>query len=145
LAVLAYLAQGLSGIPVSAQGIVGLPWLLGPTGGYLLGFIAAAYITGWFAQRGWDRKPHLTAFAMTIATAVLFIPGLLWLAFSASIISSMGLQGIRVVEPASVLAAGLWPYLPGAAIKIILATLMLPMGWHVLALGNGGIGKNSAS
>ncbi len=56
LSVLAYLAEGAMGLPVFAGGGAGILWLLGPTGGYLFGFIAAAFVTGWLAERGWDRR-----------------------------------------------------------------------------------------
>lgn len=118
LAVLAYIAQGLAGLPVSATGLVGLPWIAGPTGGYLVGFVVAAFITGMFARRGWDRNPFLTALAMTIATAAIFACGLAWLS--------------RFPLPDTLLRSGLLPFLPGAVIKIALATILLPSGWKIL-------------
>jgi len=116
--VLAYLAQGALGLPVFAGGAAGLAYILGPTGGYLLGFILAAAVAGFLAERGWDRRPATTALAMTLATAALFIPGLLWLGL---------FIGYHAVLP-----AGLIPFLPGAIIKIALATAALPIGWKVL-------------
>jgi len=116
--VLAYLAQGALGLPVFAGGAAGLAYILGPTGGYLLGFILAAALVGLLAERGWDRRPVLTALAMTLGTAALFIPGLLWLGFF------LGWD--------NVLAAGLIPFLPGAVLKIALATALLPLGWKAL-------------
>lgn len=116
--VLAYLAEGLAGLPVFAGGSGGLVHLLGPTGGYLLGFIAAAFIVGRLAERGWDRRPLTTALAMTLGTLALFVPGLIWLA--------------PFVGPHNVLATGFVPFIPGAIIKISLASLLLPQGWKVL-------------
>jgi len=75
-AVLAYLAEGLAGLPVFAGGMSGLAYLLGPTGGYLLGFVAAAYLTGALAERGWDRQPLTTALAMVLGNLALYAPGL---------------------------------------------------------------------
>ena len=117
--IVVYLAEGLAGLPVFAAGGAGLPQLLGPTGGYLVGFVAAAFVVGGLAERGWDRRWTTTALAMGLGTIVLFVPGLIWLSF--------------MVGPSHVLAVGLLPFLPGAVLKIALAALLLPMGWRGLA------------
>jgi len=116
-AVLAYLAEGLAGLPVFAGGMSGLAYLLGPTGGYLLGFVGAAYLTGALAERGWDRQPLTTALAMVLGNLALYAPGLLWLS--------------RFVGERA-LALGLWPFLPGDLAKLVLAMLVLPTGWRWL-------------
>lgn len=124
LAVIAYIGEGLAGLPVAAMGPAGIPsgipWVIGPTGGYLLGFVVAAYITGALAQRGWDRSPLLTIAAMSLGTAAIFAFGLAWLN--------------RFPNPAGLLESGLYPFLPGAVIKIALAAALLPSGWKVLAM-----------
>ena len=117
-AVLLYLAEGLAGLPVFAGGSGGLHHLLGPTGDYLVGFVGAAFITGVLAGRGWDRRPAKTALAMALGTITLYVPGLIWLGL--------------FVGPDRVLAAGLVPFIPGAVIKIALATALLPQGWKIL-------------
>lgn len=134
LAVLAYLAEGLSGLPVGAGGAFGILWLLGPTGGYLLGFLAAAFITGWLAERGWDRSPGRTMLAMTLGTTAIFIPGLIWLAMQAQVIQWLPLAGVEIATPENVLKAGLWLHLPGAMVKIVLAAILLPTGWKILGM-----------
>jgi len=116
--VLLYLAEGAAGLPVFAGGLSGALHLLGPTGGYLVGFVLGAFVTGVLAGRGWDRRWAMTALAMTLGTIALFVPGLIWLAF--------------FVGPHKLLTAGLWPFLPGAVIQIALATALLPQGWKVL-------------
>ncbi len=113
-----YLAQGLAGLPVFAGGQAGLAVLLGPTGGYLIGFIAAAFITGWLAEHGWDRRPFTTAVAMALGNIVIYLFGVPWLAAFAGI------------ERAPLL--GLVPFLPGDVLKIGLATLALPGAWWVV-------------
>ncbi|MFN2165099.1 MAG: biotin transporter BioY, partial [Anaerolineae bacterium] len=80
MSVMVYLAQGLSGLPVFAGGAFGPSYLLGPTGGYLLGFVAAAYAVGWLAERGWDRRPATMLAAMAMGSAVIYAVGLPWLA-----------------------------------------------------------------
>jgi len=116
--VLTYLAQGAAGLPVFAGGAAGAMHLLGPTGGYLIGFVIAVFVVGLLAERGWDRTPLWTALAMMIGTALLFFPGVIWLMF--------------FVGPHAVLMEGLIPYIPGAIIKISLAAGVLPIGWKAL-------------
>lgn len=120
LAVIVYIGEGLAGLPVGAMGFSGIPWIIGPTGGYLVGFVVAAYITGTLAQRGWDRSPVLTIAAMSLGTAAIFAFGLMWLS--------------RWSNPAGLLESGLYPFLPGAVIKIALAATLLPAGWKVLGM-----------
>lgn len=117
LVVLLYLAEGLSGLPVFAGGGAGPAILLGPTGGYLLGFVPAAVAVGFLAERGWDRHFATTLAAMTIGTGVIFLCGLAWLAV--------------LQLPGGLLAIGLLPFLPGAALKIVAAALLLPLGWRL--------------
>lgn len=135
LAVLAYLTEGLAGLPVGAGGAFGVLWLLGPTGGYLLGFLAAAFITGWLAERGWDRSPGRTMLAMTLGTIAIFIPGLIWLGLQAEVIEEwLPIAGVEIATPENVLKAGLWLHLPGAMVKIVLAAVLLPTGWKILGM-----------
>lgn len=109
------------GLPVFAGGASGLPYLFGPTGGYLFGFVAAAYVTGALAERGWDRRSWTTLAAMLIGHGVLYLPGLLWLS--------------RFVGERA-LALGLWPFVPGDVLKIALAMTLLPLGWRWLDQGH---------
>lgn len=78
--VLAYLAEGLVGIPVFAGPSAGVTYMAGPTGGYLIGFVLGAACIGWLAERGWDRSLGRTSLAMAIGHVLLFIPGVIWLA-----------------------------------------------------------------
>lgn len=124
--VLAYLAEGAIGLPVFAGGAGGFLYMFGPTGGYLMGFVPAAFVVGLLARRGWDRNVHMTALAMSIGTAVIFIFGLAWL----HAIINLG----RFEATSSVLMMGFYPYLPGAVIKIALAAALLPSGWKLLGM-----------
>ncbi len=116
-AVLLYLAEGAVGLPVFAKG-GGFAYLLGPTGGYLVGFLFAAIVVGWLAQRGWDRSPVTTVAAMLIGELIIFGLGVAWLAH---------LIGID-----KAIAAGVTPFLWGEAVKIALATALLPATWSIL-------------
>ena len=110
--VAAYLAEGAMGMPVFAGGKAGLVVLFGPTGGYLFGFLAAAFIIGHLSDKGWYRTYFTSVLAMIVGTAAIFSCGLVWL-------------GIMVPGKA-LLAMGLWPFLPGTAIKIGMAAVILP-------------------
>ena len=118
LAVLAYIIEGAAGLPVFAVGI-GSAALSGPTGGYLFGFIPAAYITGRLAEKGWDRRIGTTVLAMVFGNLAIYTFGLFWLCC---------LTGFN----AMVLSLGLYPFIAGDLIKIILAAILLPSGWKLL-------------
>lgn len=119
LALTAYLAEGVAGLPVFAEGKVGLAALQGPTGGYLLGFIAAAFVVGLLAERGFDRNLFTTLAAMVAGNAVIYACGLIWL------------QPF-VGEWQATLSAGMVPFLLGDAVKALLAALLLPGAWKLL-------------
>ena len=119
---LLYLAEGAAGLPVFAgtpEKGIGLAYMLGGTGGYLAGFVLAAAVCGWLAERGWDRNLVRTAAAMLIGNAVIYVPGLLWLG---------GLYGWD--KP--ILEWGLTPFLFGDLAKLALATAVLPLAWRWL-------------
>lgn len=118
LAILAYLSEGIAGLPVFAGGGFGLAHLLGPTGGYLLGFIPGAYITGVLAEKGWDRKTGTTILAMILGNLAILTLGLSWLAVFTG--------ADRVLE------LGLIPFIPGDILKTGLAAVLLPSGWKLL-------------
>ena len=115
--VLLYLAQGAIGLPVFAGG-GGIAYMAGPTGGYLAGFLLAAVAVGWLAEHGWDRSMPRTLAAMLIGTGIIFACGLAWLS------SLIGLP--------QAVSAGLVPFLLGEAVKVALATAILPFAWRLL-------------
>jgi biotin transport system substrate-specific component len=117
LSVVAYLLEGLIGLPVFASGAAGLAYALGPTGGYLVGFVVAAYIIGRLAERGWDRHVLSTSVAMFIGNATIYAVGLTWLSIY------VGKQSIFL---------GLLPFVVGDVVKLVLAATALPFGWKLL-------------
>lgn len=120
LSMLVYLSQGLVGFPVFAAGGAGVAYFLGPTGGYLLGFVAGATLVGWLAEQGWDRHIATTLLAMLLGNVAIFAFGLAWLGM--------------ITGTEQVLAVGLYPFLPGIVVKSVAAALLLPLGWRVLRL-----------
>lgn len=120
--VLVYLLQGALGLPVFAKG-GGLAYMTGPTGGYLVGFLVAAWLVGKLAERGLDRRV-LTALPMfLLGDLVVLALGVSWLA------TLIGFE--------KAWAAGVLPFLPAEALKIALAMALLPLAWRVTSRNSG--------
>ncbi len=113
-----YLAAGAAGLPVFAGGGFGVARLVGPTAGYLVGFVAAAFAVGALSERGWDRKPLTAAAGMALGNLIIYAAGVLWLS--------------RFVGWGGVLEGGVLPFLVGDAFKIALAAALLPAGWKLV-------------
>lgn len=117
---LLYVAVGVLGLPVFSDGGHGYGALLGTTGGYLVGLVLSAALTGWMARKGWDRR-LLGAIAIYIAgVAVVFVPGLLWLAVTTG------------ADLSQTLAWGLYPFVLGEVIKVVLATAVIRCAWRAM-------------
>lgn len=119
--VLLYLAEGAVGLPVFTQG-AGLAYLAGPTGGYLAGFVIAAGIAGWAADRGFDRNPLKLFGAMLVGELVILALGAAWLAV---------LFGTE-----KALAFGVGPFIVTDLVKVALAAAIVPGVWGLLATKN---------
>lgn len=119
-AVILYLAEGAIGLPFFAAGGNGLVRFFGPTGGYLVAFPAAAFITGAFAEHGWDRRYLTAAAAMAIGSLIIFLGGASWFAI------------VTNTPPVTAFQLAVWPFIPGDIIKIALAAAVLPTGWSLL-------------
>jgi biotin transport system substrate-specific component len=110
-----YLLEGAMGLPVFAQAKAGAFWLVaGPTAGYLLAFPVAAFVIGWFAERGWVRTVYGTVLAMALAIAVIHLGGWSWLAA----VTGLGAH--------QAFLAGTAPFLVGDLFKIAVAAIVLP-------------------
>jgi biotin transport system substrate-specific component len=112
--ILVYLAEGAIGLPVFAGPVGGLAPLLGPTAGYLIGFVAAAFTTGWLSERGWDRSMLLLFVAMGIGHLIILGCGFAWLAFGIK----LGLEKAWLV--------GIAPFVLASAIKSALGAAWIP-------------------
>ena len=121
-----YLLAGIAGLPVFAASATlpqGALRLLGPTGGYLMSYPFAAFLTGWLAERGFDRRYLTSVAAMAAGLAVIFAFGVSWLAWFA--------QPARLGLP-NALVTGLYPFIPVDLIKICLAAGIMPAVWKLL-------------
>lgn len=120
IAMIVYLVEGASGLPFFRSGQGGMHYLLtSPTAGYLLSYPLAAYLTGWLAERGWDRRFLSAAAAMCAGSLVILLCGWSWL----TIFYKPALDAWR---------AGVAPFIIGDMVKIVLAAAVLPTGWALL-------------
>jgi biotin transport system substrate-specific component len=117
LALLLYLAIGLIGLPVFAEGKHGIDIVRGATGGYLIGFVVAAAIVGRLAELGWDRHIGGSLGAMLIGTVVIYAFGVPWLKVSTG------------MSWAEAVAVGLTPFLLWDTAKLVVAGALFPAGW----------------
>jgi biotin transport system substrate-specific component len=151
-----YMLIGMIGLPIFAPGNAGvagswdvhfiLPWngsnaLLWniSSGGYIVGFIFAAGLVGWLAERQWDRKPYLHL-GMFLGNAVIYIPGILWLAY---LIGTDWIHPVANLPLGDLIAGsgtwdkalkgGLYPFVVGDMMKLFLASLTLPLAWSLVA------------
>ena len=113
-----YLLQGMLGLPFFAGGARGLSILLGPTGGYLVGFVIAASLVGLLATRGLDRRVPSAMLAFLAGEIVIYMFGVTWLSFN------LGFQHAITV--------GFLPFLAVDAIKLVAAGLVLPAAWALV-------------
>ncbi len=118
LALLLYLAEGAAGLPVFAGWSYGMARLAGPTGGYLIGFVFAAALVGWLAERGWDRRVSTAAAAMLLGNLVIYAFGVSWLA-------------VALGDVGTAIGKGLLLFIPGDLLKIAVAALVLPGAWRL--------------
>jgi len=111
LAAAAYVAEGSLGLPFFSGGTAGIGHLLGPTGGYLVGCVAAAFVAGLLAERGLARKPAGLLMTLCAADLLVFVPGVLWLSV--------------FTGPGKAVALGFLPFVVGDALKVAAAWSIL--------------------
>jgi biotin transport system substrate-specific component len=120
-----YLAAGIAGLPVFAASPLlplGAARLLGPTGGYLMSYPLAAFAVGWLAERGFDRRYLTAAYAMLAGLSVLYVAGVVWLAFTLDPAHPVRAAGAAV-------KAGLYPFVLADIVKVFIAAGALPGLW----------------
>jgi biotin transport system substrate-specific component len=119
-----YLSLGFAGLPVFAASSVlpqGAARLLGPTGGYLMAYPFAAFVAGWLAERGFDRRYVTAVAAMVCGLAVVFAGGILWLTIASK--PPVGLSGA--------LATGFVPFIIPDLLKLLAAAAVMPALWRI--------------
>lgn len=130
-----YLLLGVVGIPVFAAGADGVHasgldtiasmegghLVMGTTGGYLIGFLVAGAFVGRLAELGWDRRLRGSVAAMAIGSVIIYAIGVTWLAIAANLSAGDALR------------YGLFPFLPGDLLKLVVAAGLLPVGWRLVA------------
>lgn len=119
LSMVLYAVLGLVGLPVYSDATSGAAVLFGSTGGYIVGFIFAAALTGWLAQRNWDKKFLGAALSFLAGTVVTFAFGLVWL----GVVTQGSLE--------QVLAWGLYPFIIGGIVKAAIAAAVIPATWKL--------------
>ena len=120
--ILGYMLSGALGFDVfagSSAEVSGLSYMMGSTGGYLVGYVLAVVALGALARKGWDRARGKMALALVLGNALIYVPGLIWLTV---------LYGLE----APILSWGLTPFLLGDVVKLALAALLLPALWSVV-------------
>ncbi len=120
MAMIVYLIEGASGLPFFSGGRGGLLHLLGPTGGYLVSFPAAAFITGAFAENDWDKRFWTAVAAMGIGSLLIMLSGWAWFSL------------VTHTPPVIAFQLTVLKFIPGDIIKILLAAAALPAGWKLL-------------
>jgi biotin transport system substrate-specific component len=121
--ILGYLLIGALGFDVfagSSAELVGLEYMMGGTGGYLVGYVLATVLLGALARLGWDRSAPKMALAMLLGNALIYVPGLIWL-------------GMLYGWDKPILAWGLTPFLVGDLVKLALAAAVFPAIWKFVS------------
>jgi biotin transport system substrate-specific component len=118
LSVLVYITEGAMGLPFFAKGGAGIAYLRGVTGGYLVGFLAVAFVVGFLVERGFGRQFRTAVLAMVIGNIVLYVFGVPWL------------QNVLHISFSKALTLGFYPFIPGDAYKLGLASILLPKLWR---------------
>jgi biotin transport system substrate-specific component len=115
-----YLWLGVAGAPIYAHHDSGWAVITSATGGYIVGFVLAAALTGLLAERGWDKRFSSSVGAMLTGNVVIYLVGLPWLAVALD------------TDLEKTLEYGLYPFVPGDMFKLYLAAAALPMAWRIV-------------
>ncbi|MBV7392715.1 biotin transporter BioY [Mameliella sediminis] len=125
--ILGYMIIGALGFDVFAGSSAekfGLEYMMGGTGGYLVGYVLATVVLGMLARAGWDRSALKMGGAMLVGNVIIYVPGLIWL-------------GMLYGWDKPILEWGLTPFLVGDAIKLALAAVILPLAWKLVGRARG--------
>jgi biotin transport system substrate-specific component len=115
-----YLWLGVAGAPIYADGRHGWSIITGASGGYIVGFVLAAAVVGYLAERGWDRRFSSAVGAMLTGNVIIYAVGLPWLAV------------VLDTDLEKTLEFGLYKFVPGDLLKLYLAAALLPTAWRAV-------------
>lgn len=121
-AMVAYMVAGLAGLPVFAKFASGLATIGTPSFGYIIGFIVAAFVVGWLAERRWDRRPLLSIAAFGFASLIPFLIGV---PYMAAVLAQLGTP----VGAADAINLGFTPFIIGGLVKWAIAAAVMPLAW----------------
>lgn len=134
--VAAYVFLGAQGLPVFAgtpEKGIGLAYILGPTGGYILGFVIAAYVVGLLARAGWDRSPLHMALAMAAGIVAVYVPGVIWLCSGFGLFTSLAGEGAFMgFGWSNWYAYGVKTFIWVDALKLVVAVVAFPVIWRLV-------------
>ena len=122
-AMVTYMVAGLAGAPVFAEGAGGPQYLLAPSFGYIVGFIGAAAVAGWAAERAWDRNVLLAMGGFLLATAAPFLVGVPYMAVI-----------LQMTDVGTILAAGVTPFILPGLVKAAIAAAVFPLAWQLVKM-----------
>jgi biotin transport system substrate-specific component len=125
-AMVTYLLAGLAGLPVFADFTGSIAAVAKPSFGFIIGFVFAGFVAGWFAERAWDRKPALAFLGFALASALPFVFGIPYMALILNVISGGALSFVQILE------FGLFPFIIGGLIKAAIAALIIPGAWALV-------------
>lgn len=131
-ALLTYLIAGLAGLPVFAGFTGTVAAVAKPSFGYIIGFVVAAFVAGWFAQRAWDRRPALAFVGFAAASVVPFLFGIPYMALILNVVLGLDYSVGEMLE------AGLLPFILGGLIKAALAAAVIPGAWALVRKADAG-------
>ncbi|WP_322409227.1 biotin transporter BioY [Microbacterium invictum] len=126
LSLTAYLLAGLAGLPVFADFTGTLAAVAKPSFGFIIGFIAAAAVAGWFAERAWDRRPALAFLGFAAASVIPFLFGIPYMALILNVVAGMDLSFWQILE------LGLFPFIVGGIVKAAIAAALIPAAWALV-------------
>jgi len=131
-----YVALGIQGFPVFAgtpEKGIGLAYIFGPTGGYILGYMIAAYVVGLLAKAGWDRSPISMAGAMAVGILCVYIPGVIWLSSGFNLLAGLaGQDAFMGYGWANWYAYGVKTFIWVDALKLVVAVIAFPLIWRLV-------------
>ncbi|NRB02400.1 MAG: biotin transporter BioY [Rhodobacteraceae bacterium] len=133
--VASYIVLGMQGLPVFAgtpEKGIGMAYVMGPTGGYILGFLIAAYAVGLLARAGWDRSPIKMAAAMGVGILCVYVPGVIWLCAGFSLLGGGAEGAFTGYGWANWYAYGVKTFIWVDALKLVLAVIAFPTLWRLV-------------